>query len=60
EGDTTAYYLYKHAQARKPALRITTIPRGLAVGDELEYADEATLGRSMLNRIDFQTTFSHP
>ena len=59
EGDTTAYYLYKHARELKPAMRITTIPRGLSVGDELEYADEATLGRSMLNRIDFQTTFSN-
>jgi recombination protein RecR len=58
EGDTTAYYIYKHAQQIRPELRITTIPRGLSVGDELEYADEATLGRSLLNRIDFQNTFS--
>lgn len=57
EGDTTAYYIYKHAQEIKPDLRITTIPRGLSVGDELEYADEATLGRSLVNRIDFQNTF---
>jgi len=34
-------------------VRITTIARGVAVGDELEYADEVTLGRSILNRIDF-------
>ena len=59
EGDTTAYYIYKHAMAKKPELHVTTIPRGLSVGDELEYADEATLGRSLINRIDFQTTFSH-
>lgn len=57
EGDTTAYYIYKHAMERNPGLQITTIPRGLSVGDELEYADEATLGRSLINRIDFQTTF---
>lgn len=57
EGDTTAYYIYKHATELKPELQITTIPRGLSVGDELEYADEATLGRSLMNRIDFQTTF---
>lgn len=57
EGDTTAYYIYKHAMELKPELQITTIPRGLSVGDELEYADEATLGRSLMNRIDFQTTF---
>ncbi len=58
EGDTTAYYIYKHAMELKPELNITTIPRGLSVGDELEYADEATLGRSLINRIDFQTTFT--
>lgn len=57
EGDTTAYYLYKHSISLKPNLKITTIPRGLSVGDELEYADEATLGRSLLNRIDFETSF---
>ncbi len=46
--------------AMRPDIRITTIPRGLSVGDELEYADEATLGRSMLNRIDFQHSLSKP
>ena len=60
EGDTTAYYIYKHATALRPDIRVTTIPRGLSVGDELEYADEATLGRSMLNRIDFQNSFAKP
>lgn len=60
EGDTTAYYIYKHTMAMRPDIRITTIPRGLSVGDELEYADEATLGRSMLNRIDFQHSLSKP
>lgn len=53
EGDTTAYYLYKHALAQYPDIKTTTIPRGLSVGDELEYADEITLGRSLLNRVDF-------
>ena len=57
EGDTTAYYLYKHATELRPGIRITTIPRGLSVGDELEYADEITLGRSFLNRIDFANSF---
>ena len=56
EGDTTAYYIHKHAHAMFPQIRTTTIPRGLSVGDELEYADEITLGRSLLNRIDFENS----
>lgn len=57
EGDTTAYYIYKHALAHFPEIKTTTIPRGLSVGDELEYADEITLGRSIMNRIDFENSF---
>ena len=38
------------------ATPITTIARGVAVGDELEYADEVTLGRSLVNRIPFDRT----
>jgi recombination protein RecR len=52
EGDTTAFYIYKklaHCQ-----VAVTTIARGIAVGDELEYADEVTLGRSILNRIEYK------
>jgi recombination protein RecR len=51
EGDTTNFYIYRKLSPFD--VRITTIARGVAVGDELEYADEVTLGRSILNRIDF-------
>lgn len=52
EGDTTAFYLYRKL-ADLP-VRVTTIARGIAIGDELEYADEITLGRSILNRTEFK------
>ncbi|MQP52093.1 MULTISPECIES: recombination mediator RecR [unclassified Flavobacterium] len=52
EGDTTNFYIYK--QIKDFALKTSTIARGIAVGDELEYADEVTLGRSLLNRIPFE------
>jgi recombination protein RecR len=52
EGDTTAFFLYKKIQQTgNPELRFSTIARGVSVGDELEYADEVTLGRSIMNRI---------
>lgn len=53
EGDTTAFFIYR--KLAKFDLKITTIARGVAVGDELEFADEATLGRSIRNRVDFST-----
>ncbi|HLT50464.1 MAG TPA: recombination mediator RecR [Arenibacter sp.] len=52
EGDTTNFYIFK--QLEGVALKTSTIARGIAVGDELEYADEVTLGRSILNRIPFE------
>jgi recombination protein RecR len=52
EGDTTNFYIYK--QIKDFAVKTSTIARGIAVGDELEYADEVTLGRSLLNRIPFE------
>ncbi len=52
EGDTTNFYIYK--QLSGLAVKTSTIARGIAVGDELEYADEVTLGRSILNRIPFE------
>lgn len=52
EGDTTNFYIYK--QLNGLAIRTSTIARGIAVGDELEYADEITLGRSIVNRIPFE------
>jgi len=54
EGDTTNFYIYRHLCAANPELRVTQIARGVAVGGELEYTDEVTLGRSILNRIEFQ------
>jgi len=52
EGDTTAFFLYRKMASF--TLSITTIARGIAVGDELEYADEVTLGRSIVNRIVYK------
>ena len=54
EGDTTNFYVFKKV-SRFP-VEITTIARGVAVGDELEYADEVTLGRSISNRVHFEAT----
>ncbi len=51
EGDTTNFYIYK--QIEEFNVTTSTIARGIAVGDELEYADEVTLGRSIQNRIPF-------
>lgn len=53
EGDTTAFYLFRKLAGLN--VKITTIARGIAVGDELEYADEITLGRSIVNRIEFKS-----
>ena len=52
EGDTTNFYIYKQLEGL--SVSTSTIARGIAVGDELEYADEVTLGRSILNRIPFE------
>lgn len=54
EGDTTNFYLYR--KLSKYQIKITTIARGISIGDELEYADEVTLGRSLLNRLPFDKT----
>lgn len=51
EGDTTAYYLYKKFKGFP--LTFSTIARGISVGDELEYADEISLGRSIVNRLPY-------
>ena len=52
EGDTTNFYIFK--QIEKFEITTSTIARGISVGDELEYADEVTLGRSIVNRIPFE------
>ena len=55
EGDTTNFYIFRKLSPLN--IKITTIARGIAIGDELEYADEITLGRSILNRVDFTNSF---
>jgi recombination protein RecR len=52
EGDTTNYYLYK--KLSKYNISLTTLARGVAIGDELEYTDEITLGRAINNRNPYQ------
>ena len=57
EGDTTNFFIYK--QIRDFDIITSTIARGIAVGDELEYADEVTLGRSILQRIPFENSLKN-
>ncbi|HPY68064.1 MAG TPA: recombination mediator RecR [Bacteroidales bacterium] len=52
EGDTTNFYLFKKLSKYNPL--ITTLARGVAIGDELEYTDEITLGRALNNRNPYQ------
>lgn len=55
EGDTTNFYIYRRLQnANNDMLKISQIARGVAIGNELEYTDEITLGRSIVNRIEFK------
>jgi recombination protein RecR len=54
EGDTTNFYLYR--KFNNVSVKITTLARGLSIGDELEYTDEVTLGRSLVNRLPFEST----
>jgi recombination protein RecR len=53
EGDTTAFYLARKLEPL--GVKLTTIARGIAVGGELEYADELTLARSLSHRTPFQS-----
>ncbi|MBW7867714.1 MAG: recombination protein RecR [Brumimicrobium sp.] len=55
EGDTTNFYIYKKIKDKN--LTVTTLSRGVAIGTELQYADELTLGRSILQRLPFESTF---
>lgn len=57
EGDTTNFYIYRQLEEYK--IQTSTIARGIAVGDELEYADEVTLGRSILHRIPFESSLKN-
>lgn len=54
EGDTTNFYIYRRIQNAGVDVRITQIARGVAVGNQIEYTDEITLGRSIVNRTDFK------
>ncbi len=53
EGDTTNFYLYRKLSGYQ--VKITTLSRGVAIGDDLEFTDELTLGRSIVNRTPFET-----
>jgi recombination protein RecR len=55
EGDTTNFYIFRKLAPYD--IKITTIARGVSIGGELEYTDEITLGRSILNRTDFTDSF---
>jgi recombination protein RecR len=57
EGDTTNFYILKQLEGLN--IKTSTIARGIAVGDELEYADEVTLGRSITNRIPFENSLKN-
>lgn len=57
EGDTTNFFIYK--QIKDTEVITTTIARGISVGDELEYADEVTLGRSIRQRIPLEISFKN-
>ena len=56
EGDTTNFYIYKKIAPYD--VKVSIISRGVSVGDEIEYADEVTLGRSIINRIPFDESYS--
>jgi len=55
EGETTSFFLFRKVAPFN--VKLSTIARGIVVGDELEYADEITLGRSITNRIPFDTVY---
>jgi recombination protein RecR len=57
EGETTAFFLYKKLQSY--GVQISALARGVGFGDELEYADEITLGRSIKNRTPFESVFNN-
>lgn len=57
EGDTTNFYIFK--KLKDLNVDITTIARGIAIGDELEYTDEITLGRSIINRMPYESTLKN-
>ncbi|MDE7397473.1 MAG: recombination mediator RecR [Muribaculum sp.] len=57
EGETTSFYIYR--KLNDCDVRITQLARGVSVGNEIEYTDEVTLGRSLINRTLFKDSFKH-
>lgn len=57
EGDTTNFYIFKQIEVFN--IKLSTIARGISVGDELEFADEITLGRSILHRVPFENSLKN-
>lgn len=55
EGDTTNFYIYK--KLKPYDVKVSMIARGISIGDEIEYADEVTLGRSIINRMPFNESY---
>ncbi|MEC8610170.1 MAG: toprim domain-containing protein, partial [Bacteroidota bacterium] len=56
EGDTTNFYIFK--RLREFNVKMSVIARGISIGDELEYADEVTLGRSIVNRTPYENSLA--
>jgi recombination protein RecR len=56
EGDTTNFYIYKKLKAFE--VKVTTIAKGVSIGDDIQYADQLTLGRSIQNRTLFDQSLS--
>lgn len=54
EGDTTNFYIFRKLKGK--AVKISTLARGVSIGDELEYTDEITLGRSLMNRVPYESS----
>lgn len=56
EGDTTNFYIYRKLKGKE--INISTLARGVSIGDELEYTDEITLGRSLVNRVPYEKSLN--
>ena len=54
EGDTTNFYIYRKLKDKD--IKLSTLARGVSIGDELEYTDEITLGRSLMNRVPYESS----
>jgi recombination protein RecR len=54
EGDTTNFYIFRKLKGKE--VKVSTLARGVSIGDELEYTDEITLGRSLTNRVPYESS----